>query len=195
LARSSLAVFVSWAPSGQYIAYIYHTVPFIPPFHSFPLQVALAPIIRSFLFVMHSTMPVRPLPGASYHTLETVLHSFANVDLEAVGSFNAPEPSEKQSHPSNESTPLLDQTPDSRERNRRGLPLLLVILVFFCLAFTASAFLGYSAHRLLMPDVPDRHASIAEHLSSALQAPSYRMLVNENYDGALVTMCVHSAVV
>ncbi|KAF8466067.1 hypothetical protein DFH94DRAFT_781616 [Russula ochroleuca] len=137
---------------------------------------------------MHSTMPVRPLPGASYHTLETVLHSFANVDLEAVGSFNAPEPSEKQSHPSNESTPLLDQTPDSRERNRRALPLLLVILVFFCLAFTASAFLGYSAHRLLMPDVPDRHASIAEHLSSALQAPSYRMLVNENYDGALVTM-------
>jgi hypothetical protein len=133
-------------------------------------------------------MPVRPLPGASYHTLETVLHSFANVDLEAVGSFNAPEPSEKQSHPSNESTPLLDQTPDSRERNRRGLPLLLVILVFFCLAFTASAFLGYSAHRLLMPDVPDRHASIADHLSSALQAPSYRMLVNENYDGALVTM-------
>jgi hypothetical protein len=75
--------------------------------------------------------------------------------------------------------------------------VLLAILGFFCLAFTASAFLGYSGHRVPMPDVPDRYASIAEHLSSALQAPSYRMLVNENYDGALhvVAMCVHSVVV
>jgi len=138
-------------------------------------------------------MTVRPLPGASYHTLETaVLHSFANVDLEAVGSLNAYDlPSEKKSHPSDESTPLLDQSPESRAaRNRHGLPMLLAILVFFCLAFTASAFLGYSAHRLLMPDVPDRHTSIADQLSSVLQAQSYRTLVNENYDGALVTMCV-----
>lgn len=145
---------------------------------------------------MHSTMPVRPLPGASYHTLETVLHSFANVDLEAVGSLNVSDPSEK---PSTEFTPLLDptkdQTPDSRERNRRGLPLLLTIIVFFCLAFTASAFLGYSANRLLMPDVPDRHASIADHLSSALEAPSYRTLVNEKYEGASVTMCVQFAII
>jgi hypothetical protein len=134
-------------------------------------------------------MTVRPLPGASYHTLETVLHSFANVDLEAVGSLNAYESSsEKKSHPSNESTPLLDETSDSRVRNRHGLPMLLALLVFFCLAFTASAFLGYSAHRWLMPDVPDRHASIADHLSSALQAQSYRTLVNDNYEGALVTM-------
>ncbi|KAF8466066.1 hypothetical protein DFH94DRAFT_347603 [Russula ochroleuca] len=131
---------------------------------------------------MHSTMPVRPLPGASYHTVEAVLHY---VDLEAVGSLKAPEPSEKQSCPSGESRSLLDQTPDSRKRNHRGPPVLLAILGFFCLAFTASAFLGYSGHRVPMPDVPDRYASIAEHLSSALQAPSYRMLVNENYDGAL----------
>ena len=139
-------------------------------------------------------MRVRPLPGASYHALE-VFHSFANVDLDAVGSLNTSDPSEKQSDSSNESTPLLDQTPDSRERNRCRLPLLLTILVLFCLAFTASAFLGNSANRLLMPDVPDRHASIADHLSSALEAPSYRTLVNENYEGASATMCVQFAVV
>jgi len=133
-------------------------------------------------------MTVRPLPGASYHTLETVLHSFANVDLEAVGSLNACDPPEKDSSSSTESTPLLDPTSDSRERSYRGLPLLLSILVFFCLAFTASAFLGYSAQRWLLPDVPDRHASIADHLSSAFQAQSYRTLVNENYDDVLLTM-------
>jgi hypothetical protein len=86
-------------------------------------------------------MSVRPLPGASYHTLDTVPHSFADDDLEAVGSLNAPEPYKEQSYPSSKSTPFLDQTPDRRERNRHGLPVLLAILVFFCLAFTASAFL------------------------------------------------------
>jgi hypothetical protein len=133
-------------------------------------------------------MSSRPLPGASYHTLETLLHSFANVDLEAVGSLETLEsPSEKKSHPSDESTPLLLE---SRGRIRHGLPMLLSLLVFFCLAFTASAFLGYSASRWLMPDVPDRHVSVADYLSSAFQAQSYRTLVNEHYNGALVTMCV-----
>jgi hypothetical protein len=132
-------------------------------------------------------MSSRPLPGASYHTLETILHSFANVDLEAVGSLETLEsPSEKKSHPSDESMPLLE----SRVRIRHGLPMLLSLLVFFCLAFTASAFLGYSASRWLMPDVPDRHVSVADHLSSAFQAQSYRTLVDEHYNGALVTMCV-----
>jgi hypothetical protein len=138
-------------------------------------------------------MAVRPLPGASYHTLETILHSFANVDLEAVGSLHAySPPSEKNSYSSNESTPLLDESSDSRVHSRQhGLPMLLALLVFFCLAFTASALLGYSTRLWLMPDVPDRHASIADYLSSALQAQSYRTLVNDNYDGALGTMCVH----
>jgi hypothetical protein len=123
-----------------------------------------------------------PLPGASYHTL-----SFANVDLEAVGSLETPEfPSEKKSPPSYESTPLLK----SRVRSRHGLPTVLGLIVFFCLAFTASAFLGYSASRWLMPDVPDRHLSVADHLSSAFQEQSYRTLVNELYSGALVTLCV-----
>jgi hypothetical protein len=133
-------------------------------------------------------MSSRPLPGASYHTLETVLHSFANVDLEAVGSLESLEsPSEKKSSPSDESTPLLE----SRVRNHHhGLPMLLALLVFFCLAFTASALLGYSASRWLMPDVPDRHVSVADHLSSAFQAQSYRTLVNEYYNGALSMMCV-----
>jgi len=130
-------------------------------------------------------MSSRPLPGASYHTLETILHSFANVDLEAVGSLDTLDsPSEKKSPPSDESTPLLD----SRARIRHGLPMLLSLLVFFCLAFTASALLGYSATRWLMPDVPDRHVSIAHHLSSAFQAQSYRTLVNEYYNDAMVMM-------
>src|SRR6267154_3796591 len=128
-------------------------------------------------------MSSRPLPGASYHTLETILHSFANADLEAVGSLESLEsPSEKKSRSSDESTPLLE----SRVHNRRGLPMLLALLLFFCLAFTASALLGYSASRWLMPDVPDRHVSIADQLSSAFQAQSYRTLVNEYHNGALV---------
>jgi hypothetical protein len=135
-------------------------------------------------------MSSRPLPGASYHTLETILHSFANVDLEAVGSLETLEsPSEKRplSSSSDESTPLLE---NSRARNRHGLPMLLALLLFFCLAFTASALLGYSASRWLMPDVPDRHVSIADHLSSAFQAQSQKTLVNEYYNGALEMMCV-----
>jgi hypothetical protein len=132
-------------------------------------------------------MSSRPLPGASYHTLETILHSFANVDLEAVGSLDTLEsPSEKKSLLSNESTPLLK----SRVRNRHGLSMLLGLIVFFCFAFTASAFLGYSASRWLMPDVPDRHVSVADHLSSAFQEQSYRNLVNGLYNDALVTLCV-----
>ena len=141
-------------------------------------------------------MAVRPLPGASYHTLDTVFHSFADVELEATGSLNACDPPEKNSCLSNESTPLLDPTPDNGKRSRRGLPLLLSIIVLFCLVFTASAFLGYPTHRRLVPDVPDRHASTAQadHLSSALEAQSYRALVNENYDGALVAMCVQFSI-
>lgn len=132
-------------------------------------------------------MSSRPLPGASYHTLETILHSFANVDLEAVGSLESLEsPSEKLPRSSDESTPLLE----SRARTRHGLPMLLALLLFFCLAFTASAFLGYSASRWLMPDVPDRHVSIADHLSSAFQAQSQRTLINEYYNSALEMMCV-----
>ncbi len=130
-------------------------------------------------------MSSRPLPGASYHTVETILHSFANVDLEAVGSLETLESSSEKSRSSNETTPLLQ----SRVRNRVGLHMLLAVLAFFCLAFSASALLGYSASRWLMPDVPEHHASIAGYLSSAFQAQPYRTLVNEYYDGALVTMC------
>ena len=136
-------------------------------------------------------MAVRPLPGGSYHTLEIIFHSFADVELESTGSSNACDPPEKSSCPLNESTPLLGPTPDNRKRSRRGLPLPLSILVFFCSVFTASAFLGYPTHRRLMPNVPDRHASI---LSSAIQAQSYRALVSENYDGALVAKCVQSSI-
>jgi len=126
-----------------------------------------------------------PLPGASYHTLDTILLSFPNVDLEAVGSLESLEsPSEKKPLLSNESTPLLE----IRARVRHGWSMLLALLIFFSLAFTASAFLGYSASRWLMPDVPDHHVSIADHLSSAFQEQSYRTLVNEYFNGALVTM-------
>jgi hypothetical protein len=132
-------------------------------------------------------MSSRPLPGASYHTLETILHSFANVDLEAVGSLETLESSsEKRPRPSDESTPLLE----NRVRIRYGLPMLLGLIVFFCLAFTASAFVGYTAGRWLMPDVPDRHVSIADHLSSAFEEQSHFPWLNEYYNG-LVTMDKH----
>ena len=132
-------------------------------------------------------MAVRSLPGASYHTLETVFHSFGDVELESTGSSNACGSPEKSSWPSNESTPLLDPTPDNRKRRHRGPPLPLSMLVFFCSVLTASALLGYPTHRRLTPNVPDRHALI---LSSAIQAQSYRALASENYDDALVAKCV-----
>jgi len=130
-------------------------------------------------------MSSRPLPGASYHTLESILLSFADVDLEAVGSLDTLEsPSEKKSLSSDESTPLLKY----RVRYHHGWPLLLVLLVVFSVAFAASAFLGYSASRWLMPDVFDHHASIADHLSSVFQAQSQKTLINQYYNGALVTL-------
>ncbi len=135
-------------------------------------------------------MSARPLPGASYHTCDAILHSFGGVDFEAVGSLELEtldSHSEEKSHSSDESTPLLE----SKAHNRHGYPMLLALLVF-CMAFTASAFLGYSPSRWLMPDVPDHHASIADQLSSAFQAQSYRTLVNEYYNDALVAMCVRS---
>jgi len=130
-------------------------------------------------------MPVRPLPGASYHTLEAILHSFANVDPEAVGSLNAYDPSEKQGYLSEECTPLLSQPPSTPPRHRREQPILLFLILFFCLAFVASAFWGYSPHHFSLSYVPDRHAPLADYLASALQAQPYRTLVNENYDTAL----------
>ena len=138
-------------------------------------------------------MPVRPLPGASYHTLETILHSFANVDPEAVGSLNAYDPSEKQGYSSEERTPLLSQPPFTPARHRRGLPILLFLILFFCLAFVASAFWGYSPHHFPLSYVPDRHEPLADYLTSSLQAQSYRMLVNENYDTALKMLFVPSS--
>ena len=172
---------------------VYNICSIAPLHHSavsfFFLSSRLGTHYHSFLFAVLgiSTMAVRPLPGASYHTLGGVFHSFPDVELESTGSSNVCDPPEKFC-PSNESTPLLDRTPDNRKRSRRGLPLLLSILVFFCLLFTASAFSGYPTHRRLMPDVPDRHASIA------IQAQSNRALVNENYDGALVAKCVQSSI-
>ncbi|KAI0284450.1 hypothetical protein BC826DRAFT_1109727 [Russula brevipes] len=117
-------------------------------------------------------MSVRPLPGASYHTaFDAVLHSFANVDPEAVGSLNAYGPSEKMSYYPEESRPLLDEASSTRRR-RRGLP----------------AFWGYSPLRLLSPDVPERHVPLVDRLSTMLHSDLYRLLVNQNFKSAVDTM-------
>jgi len=133
-------------------------------------------------------MSVRPLPGASYHTaLDAVLHSFANVDPEAVGSLNAYGPSEKMSYYPEESRPLLDEASSTRRR-RRGLPVLMALLVLCCLAFVASAFWGYSPLRLLSPNVPERHVPLVDRISAMLHSDLHRMLVNQDFRSAVQTM-------
>jgi hypothetical protein len=135
-------------------------------------------------------MSVRPLPGASYHTaLDAVLHSFANVDPEAVGSLTAYGPSEKMSYCPEECRPLLDDASSTRRR-RRGLPVLLALLVLSCLAFVASAFWGYSPLRLLSPNVPERHVPLVDRISTMLHSDLHRMLVNQDFRSAVQTMCV-----
>ncbi|KAH9976980.1 hypothetical protein BJV74DRAFT_158114 [Russula compacta] len=137
---------------------------------------------------LHLAMSACPLSGASYHTLEAPLHSFDNVDPEALGSLDAYVSEKKFIHSSNILMPLLDQHIATRRPDHRGPPILLALLIFSCLAFVGSAFWSCFPHRLPLPDVPDRHAPFVDYLSVALQTQPYRTLINENYDGALEMM-------
>ena len=144
-------------------------------------------------------MSVRPLPGASYHTFDTFFHSFDHSDLEAaiVHRTSSCRPSEKKNFDGFDEPehhvdqPALAPHPHSRGRHYRGPPVLLSVIVLCCLAFVASAFWSYSSSLPPLPDVPDRHAPLANYLSSAFRTQSsFRKLVDEHYDGALEMTCV-----
>ncbi|KAI9450970.1 hypothetical protein F5148DRAFT_1240857 [Russula earlei] len=133
-------------------------------------------------------MLVRPLPGASYHTLETILHSFADVNPDAVGRLNsAYGHSEKQgfTSASEENTRLPAPNLPTTTRRRGGPPVLLTLILLFSMAFVASAFWEYTPSPFPLSHLPDRHALMADHLTSAFLSRPYRTLLNENYDGAL----------
>ena len=135
-------------------------------------------------------MSACPLSGASYHTLEAPIHSFDNVDPEALGSLDAYVSEKKIIHSSNIRMPLLDHHIATRRPDHRATPVLLTLLIFSCLAFVGSAFWSCFPHYLSLPDVPDRHAPFADNLSAALRTQAYRTLANENFDDALEMMCV-----
>jgi hypothetical protein len=140
-------------------------------------------------------MSVRPLPGASYHTIDTFFYSFDHPDLEAAAATDntaSYRPSEKKFFEcSNERKyHQVDPRSSSQGRRYRGPPVLLSVIVLCCLAFIASAYWEHFP-RLPLPDVPDRHAPLADRLSSAFRTQSpVRALVDEYYDGALEMMCV-----
>jgi hypothetical protein len=125
-------------------------------------------------------MSVHPLPGASYHTIDTPLFACSDVDLEAKGSSD---PRTLPIYTSN--SPLPGQTPSIRTLRCRGPPVVLVLLLFCCFAFVVSAFTGLPANRSLLPDVPESHAWSENHISAAFRSQPYRSLVEENHEGAL----------
>jgi hypothetical protein len=140
-------------------------------------------------------MSVRPLPGASYHTIDTFFHSFDHPDLEAapVHDTSSYGPSEKSLFDGERKYQADARPPhfSSGGRRYRGPPVLLSIIVLCCLAFVASAFWEHSPGRLPLPDVPDRYASLANRLSSAFRTQSsFKTLVDGHYDGALEMMYV-----
>ena len=149
-------------------------------------------------------MSVRPLPGASYHTFD----AFPYTDLEALDHFDTPpgydiSPSDEkdgfdhtfhrgcrcqQQQHLHHATRDSSSSSGRRQSRYRGPPVLLSLIVLCCLAFVASAFWQYSSNAL--PDVPRRHAPLADRLSSAFRTESQRAMVNEHYDSALQMMCV-----
>jgi len=136
-------------------------------------------------------MSVRPLPGASYHTIDTFFYSFDHPDLEAatVDNTSSYGPSEKKFfdclHERKSQVSPRSPHSSSGGRRYRAPPVLLSVIVLCCLAFIASAYWEHSP-RLPLPDVPDRHAPLANRLSSAFRTQSsFWTLVDEHYDGAL----------
>ena len=155
-------------------------------------------------------MSVRPLPGASYHTFD----AFPYTDLEALDHFDIPpgydiSPSDEKDgfdhtlfhrgcrcqqhqHQHQHLHHARDSTSSSgsakRQRRNRGPPVLLSLIVLCCLTFVATAFWNHASNAL--PDVPRRHAPLANRFSSAFRTESQSATVNEHYDSALQMMCV-----
>jgi hypothetical protein len=144
-------------------------------------------------------MSVRPLPGASYHTLDTVFFSFAHVDPEAADpspdTTPTHRPSEKNDFISSQGgrkSPV-NQVPSPRGRHSYRLgrpPVLLSAIVLCCLAFIASAFWEYASFHFPLFNVPECHAPLAARLSAAFRTQSYRTPVNEYSNNAREMMCV-----
>jgi hypothetical protein len=116
-------------------------------------------------------MSVHPIPGASYHTLDTApLFLFSDVDLEA-----------EPSHP-----PSKEHSPPTKSLRRPcAPPVLLVLLLLCCLAFVVSAVTKVSADRSLLLDVPESQTWLAKQLTFTFQLQPYKSLIEENYKGAL----------
>jgi hypothetical protein len=130
-------------------------------------------------------MSVHPLPGASYHTIDTV--PLFDIDLEAEASPYFNRFSQKNIYTSKERLPLLDQIPSSRTVRRRAPPVMLVLLMLCCLAFVVSAYAERVANHLLLSDVSATHAHgwLPNHVSAAFRSQSYSTSVEENIEGAL----------
>jgi len=138
-------------------------------------------------------MSVRPLPGASYHTLDSVFFSFTHVDPEVAD----PSPDTTPSHPPSEKNnfnssqggrkPPINQVPCPRGRHSYRLwrpPVVLSVIVLCCLAFVASAIWEYAFDYIPLVNVPERHAPLAARLSAAFRTQPYRTPVNEYSNNA-----------
>lgn len=187
----SLQIFHLPSNPSVYALYFSHT---LSPFPYSSIESTLFPYLILLSPLWHSTMSVRPLPGASYHTLD----AFPYTDIEAVGHFDTLPPGydvspfdDEKHHRGSCSRQHLHQTQGRRQRRCCGLPVLLSGIVLCCLALVVSAIWKYPSNSLLpLPNVPARHAPLADRLTSTFQTQSQRALVDKRYEDALNMMCV-----
>jgi hypothetical protein len=131
-------------------------------------------------------MSVHPLPGASYHTIDTT--PLFDIDLEAEASPHFNHFPQKNIYTSKERLPsLLDHIPSSRTVRHRAPPVMLVLLLLCCLAFVISAYTERTVNHLFLCDVSASHAHawLPNHISATFQSQPYRLSVKENIEGAL----------
>ena len=136
-------------------------------------------------------MAARPLPGASYHTVDLAFHSYPDVDPEAADSYG---PSEKALSTLEGGTL---QTSQGTAHLRRGRPVMLILLLLCCLAFVASAFTGRTSDDQLfahIPCVPERHAPLADEISAAFQPAQSAYGVYMDHLSALSVLCVRTLI-
>ncbi|KAH8993742.1 hypothetical protein EDB92DRAFT_1944442 [Lactarius akahatsu] len=132
-------------------------------------------------------MAARPLPGATYHTVDFAFHSSPDADPEAVDSYG---PSEKEPSTLESRIHLPIQTSHDKARTRRGPPVLLILLLLCCLAFVVSAFTGSAFDDdddddLLLSCVPERLAPLAQQISAEFQTAPHAERVYVTQERAL----------
>jgi hypothetical protein len=131
-------------------------------------------------------MAARPLPGATYHTVDLAFHTYPDVDLEAVDPYG---PSEK----TRVQFPV--QTPHAMTRLRRGPPVMLILLSLCCLSFVASALVGHASRGpfvVPLDCVPERHAPLAARISAASQTEPNKEWTYRTQEKALDILCVRT---